>query len=96
MIDGNVTEFIDKITFQEEAVLYKDKKYFFHSLIFNPDKQTYSFEIHLWDSNNNYVETVYHCEATTKDECMERLLNDPIIDNKSFWEIEQDLTWIEW
>ena len=30
MIDGNASDFIDKITFQEEAVIYKGKKYFFH------------------------------------------------------------------
>ena len=29
MTDGNVSEFVDKITFQEEAVLYQGKKYFF-------------------------------------------------------------------
>ena len=26
MIDGNASDFIDKITFQEEAVIYKGKK----------------------------------------------------------------------
>lgn len=29
MTNGNVSEFIDKITFQEEAVIYNGKKYFF-------------------------------------------------------------------
>ena len=29
MKDGNVLEFIDKITFQEEAVIYNGKKIFF-------------------------------------------------------------------
>ena len=54
MIDGNVSEFIDKITFQEEA------------------------------------------EGNTQNKCMEKLLNDSIIEGKSFWEAESDMKWIEW
>ena len=75
MINGNVSEFIDKITFQEEAVMYNGKKYFFHGLIYNPNEQIYSFEIHLWDKNDHYVDTVYRCEGNTQNECMEKLLN---------------------
>ena len=96
MIDGNVSEFIDKITFQEEAVLYQGKKYFFHGLIFDSVKGVYTFEIHLWDEQGNYVETVYSCQASAQAECMEKLLNEPIIDGKIFWEIEQQMTWVEW
>ena len=96
MIDGNASDFIDKITFQEEAVIYKDKKYFFHDLIYDPTSKNYSFEIHLWDSLDNYVETVYECIAETQNECMEKVLTEPIIDGKCFWDIEQEMTWIEW
>lgn len=96
MIDGNASDFIDKITFQEEAVIYKGKKYFFHGLIYDPISKNYSFEIHLWDSLNNYVETVYECIAETQNECMQKVLTEPIIDGKCFWDIEQEMTWIEW
>ncbi len=96
MIDGNVSEFIDKITFQEEAVIYNGKKYFFHGLIYNPNEKVYSFEIHLWDENDHYVDTVYRCEGNTQNECMEKLLNDSIIEGKSFWEAESNMKWIEW
>lgn len=96
MIDGKTSEFIEKITFQEEAVLYNGKKYFFHGLIYNPDKKLYSFEIHLWDSCDNYVETTYVCTAESQTECMEKLLSEPIIEGKAFWDIEKDMTWIEW
>ena len=96
MIDGNASDFVDKITFQEEAVIYKSKKYFFHGLIYDPESKNYSFETHLWDSNNNYVDTVYKCVAETQDDCMEKVLNEPIIEGKCFWDIEQEMTWIEW
>ena len=96
MIDGKVSDFIDKITFQEEAVMYNGKKYFFHGLIYDPKAKKNSFEIHLWDSSDNYVETVYNCIASTQDDCMKKILTEPIIEGKCFWDIEQEMTWIEW
>ena len=65
-------------------------------MIFDSEKGIYTFEIHLWDEQGNYVDTVYSCEAKTQSECMEKLLNEPIIDGKSFWKIEQQMRWIEW
>ncbi len=96
MIGGKTSEFIDKITFQEEAVIYQGKKYFFHGLIYDTDKKIYSFEIHLWDSNDYYVDTVYRCTGASQSECMKKLLNEPIINNKTFWEAEPDMEWVEW
>lgn len=96
MIGGNASEFIDKITFQEEAVMYKGEKYFFHGLTYDPDKKIYSFEIHLWDKNGNYVDTIYQCVGTSQNECLEKFLSEPIIDGKTFWEAENDMEWIEW
>lgn len=43
MIGGNASEFIDKTTFQEEAVIYEGKKYFFHGLIYDPDEKNLFF-----------------------------------------------------
>ena len=43
MINGNVSEFIDKITFQEEAIMYNGKKYFFHGLIYDSDEKKLFF-----------------------------------------------------
>ena len=96
MIGGNASEFIDKITFQEEAVIYEGKKYFFHGLIYDPDEKIYSFEIHLWDANNNYVDTIYQCDGASQNECLEKFLSEPIIDGKTFWEYVKNMEWIEW
>lgn len=73
MLDGNVSKFIDKITFQEEAVLYNGKN-FFHGLIYNPNKQIYSFEIHLWDKNDHYIEK-HSTVAMGPHGCIKKLAN---------------------
>ena len=100
MNGGNVNDFLDHVTYEEEAVMYKGKKYFFHGLLINPDTGLYEFTIDLWEvlsvSMNRYVETVYQATATTADKCMNRFLNDPIIDGHRFWDIESEMEWIEW
>ena len=43
-----------------------------------------------------FVGTVYDKTASTKAECMEQFFQTPINDGKTFWELEKDMTWIEW
>lgn len=43
-----------------------------------------------------FVGTVYDKTASTKVECMEQFFQAPIIDGKTFCELEKDMTWIEW
>ena len=96
MKGGCVNDFLDHVTYEEEAIRYNGKKYFFHGLLRNPDTGMYEFVIDLWDKNDWFVETVYRTTAPTADECMNRLLNDPIIDGHRFWDIENEMEWVEW
>ena len=96
MKGGNVNDFLDHIAYEEAAVGYNGKKYFFHGLLRNLNTGMYEFKIDLWDEKDWYVETVYHATARTADECMNRFLNDPIIDGHRFWDAEKEMEWIEW
>lgn len=96
MKGGHVNDFLDHVIYEEEAVRYKGQKYFFHGLLRNPETNTYEFTIDLWDGRDWYVKTIYQAIAPTPDECMKRFLHDPIIDGRCFWDIEQDMEWVEW
>lgn len=96
MKGGNVNDFLDHAAYEEVAIRYNGKKYFFHGLLRNPDTGMYEFTIDLWDEKNWYVKTVYHAVAPTANECMNRFLNDSIIDSHRFWDIEKEMEWIEW
>ncbi len=96
MKGGNVNDFLDHVTYEEVAVRYKGKKYFFYGLLRNPDTGMYEMKIDLWDDKDWYVTTVYRATAPTADECMNRFYNDPIIDGRCFWDIETEMEWIEW
>lgn len=96
MKGGNVNEFIDKTTYEECAVIYKGIKYFFHSLLFDREKNEYSYVIDVWDKNGNYEKTVFDKTASTMEQCLEIAQNEPIFDGKTFWEAEPDMEWVEW
>lgn len=96
MKGGNVNDFLTHVTYEEVAARYHGRKYFFHGILRNRETGMYEFTIDLWDEKDWYVETVYQAFAPTADECMNCFLRDPIIDGKCFWDIENEMEWIEW
>ena len=96
MKGGNVNDFLDHVTYEEVAIRYNGKKYFFHGLLRNPDTGLYEFTIDLWDDKDWYVKTVYQATDPSADECINRFLSDPIIEKHCFWDIEREMEWIEW
>lgn len=96
MKGGNVNKFIDQTTYEECAVLYKGIKYFFHGLIYDKEKNIYSYVIDVWDKNGNYEKTVFDKTASSAEECLELAQNEPIYEGKTFWEAESDMEWVEW
>ena len=94
MKDGDVNDFIDHSTYEEVAVMYEGNKYFFRGLIWDSSIAKFVYEIEYW--GDKITETVYRATAESADECMKQFLSAPIIDGKSFWELEKDMEWIEW
>lgn len=96
MKGGNVNKFIDQTTYEECAVMYKGIKYFFHGLMFDNEKNEYSYIIDIWDSNGNYEKTVFNKTSPTMEKCLELAQSEPIFEGKTFWEAESDMEWVEW
>ena len=96
MIGGNVQKFIDQTTFEECAVIFNGVKYFFHGLIFNREKNEYSYVIDVWSNDGNFDKTVFNQTAVTPEECLTLAQNAPIFEGKTFWEAEKDMEWVEW
>ena len=96
MKGGNVSEFIDKTTYEECAVMYNGVKYFFHGIIYNKEKNEYSYVIDVWDDNGNYVKTVFDKTADSIEKCLALAQNEPVFQGKTFWEAEQNMEWVEW
>lgn len=95
MKNADVNEFIDHTTYEECAVLYNGVKYFFYGAICNKEKHKYTYDIAIWN-NNDFVDFVLTEEYKSVSDCLEKALNEPIFNGKTFWEAEADMEWIEW
>jgi len=96
MKNCKTTDFIEHTKYEECAVQYKNIKYFFNGIIFDKSSGKYTYRIDIWDQHNNYVKTVYDQSFNTEQECIDNALIAKIFDKKSFWDVENELEWIEW
>jgi hypothetical protein len=93
---GNVNEFLDKITYQDEVVLFHNEKYFFNRWSNNlPTGTTWSFEIDVVDDHRNCKRVAFEISGDSIEYCMEKLLAAPIWAGKTFWEAEKEMIWDE-
>ena len=95
MHDGNVNDFLDHATYEEVAVRYKGEKYFFYGIVYNKSTQNYSFVVERCHDDGSFSAVIYDRTAPTIEQCMSDFLQTPIIEGKTFWELEKDMTWIE-
>lgn len=100
MKGGNINHFLEQLGYVEVAVEYKGHKYFFNGINYDPDTQTYSFYVAEWpwdnDSSEPFIRMVFETTSKVRSECLDRFFGAPLIDGKTFWELEKDMTWIEW
>ena len=98
MKDADIQEFIDSLYYEDQAVMYDHRKYFFNGCSYSLDnqgKEVFSFEIYLINDDES-SEMIYWVEGITAQECIEQFLRDKIIDGKTFYELEKDMTVIDW
>ncbi len=96
MKNNNVNEFLDHTTYEECAVIYHGKKYFFYGMLFHKNMEVYSYDIAQWDTNGEHVKFVFQETADTSDKLLEKFYAAPIWDGKTFWQAEQEMEWVDW
>lgn len=89
MIHGNVTEFVDHIHYGDELwFLYRGKKYFLEGWSNEPLLQLRLYEI-IPDG------ATYIWEGDEKNYPVSQFLNAPIWDKKTFWQVQEQMDWID-
>lgn len=92
MINGEITEFVDKLYYGEELLFEYDGKEYFLQGWKNPSDATMvldiqddkPFEDYLWKSIRPSIR-----------ECAEEFLNSKLWGGKTFMEIQREVTWKE-
>lgn len=95
MEGGRVNDFIDAFSYQSVAVVYKGEKYFSDGITMKDDDK-YSFFIIKVDDNGEFLSDVYEFEGDSITDCIVAFENATIWDGKSFYDVENEMTWVDW
>ena len=93
---GNVKEFVDNLTIQDEMVRYDNHLYYFYAVRYNEDKGKYYISVDQFGNTiYDFQKQICYYEASNISDCIEYLLSEKIWNGKSFWEVEQDMIWVD-
>ncbi len=99
MINGNTSEFVDNLYYGSEMYfMYKNKRYFIQGWV--EDSIHYlvlDYDYENMDTSDNHAFSGYLWEHKSSDtnECVQAFLDAPLWDNKTFYEVESEITWMD-
>ena len=97
MRDGNINDFLNSITYQDTAVLFHGKRYCFNPINPSERQNFYCWDIYIWSGKDNEEGIpVITILGNSVAECMQKFLSTPLWDGKTFWQAEQEMTWVDW
>lgn len=91
----NANEFIDHTTYEDCAVMFEGKKFFFYGMTYDKDTNMYTYAIDEY-INDEFIQNIFSEDSTDKNSLVEKALNSKIFNGKTFWEAEKGMEWIEW
>lgn len=87
--NGDAHAFVDHIHYGDELwFLYREKKYFLEGWSNNNHLELCLYE--MSDTGKKYI-----WEGTPTRYPVDAFLHAPLFDGRTFWEAEQDITWID-
>ena len=97
MKKGDTREFLETIVSQDAYVHYKDRFFFVNGgcTFDTADGERSRIEMYELESDHgNAVADVCSITKPTMCEVMEEFTHIPLIDGKTFWELESELEWV--
>lgn len=93
MIGGNVNEFVDRIySCQDTVFVYHGIKYWFQGYTRRDD----DVHMEVIADDPPSEEYLWEYDGKSIDECHKAFLEAPMFDGKTFWEVEQEITWVDY
>lgn len=93
MIDGNVNEFADLLRRGAELwFVFRGVKYFFQGWREENGLHVFVIEVESSEGNSGYYWTA---KSMHIEECAEAFFSAPIWAGKTFWEVENEMTWVD-
>jgi hypothetical protein len=91
LINGNLTEFIDKLYYGDELwFTYNGTKYMIQGL-----SEDGTYNLYLFVPYSEGTGYMWECKGTKETYPVKEFLHAPLFQNKSFMEIEQEIEWVD-
>ena len=96
---GNTREFLEHIAAQDAYVHYKDRFFFVNGCCVDWEKDTrkvVSVHLEMYEldiDEGNAITDVCSITKPTVDEVIEEFTRIPLIEGRTFWELENELEW---
>ncbi len=92
MIDGNPNDFLNRIySGQDTVFVFKGIKYWAQG--YNRSNGGWHYEIiQVQPLSENRL---WMCDTDTIDDCFKAFIEAPIFDGHRFWDIENDIQWVD-
>ena len=97
MKNATTRDFLEEIEHGEAYVRYAGKDYFINGCMCDWDEKTeriLSCTMNIQDLSEG-VGYSWETHKETPEEAMKAFLSEPIIDGRTFWELEPDLEWTD-
>lgn len=92
MINGNIDEFVDKLWSGEELIyIHNRKKYFSQGYLLEGGQ--YRFELQQWEPEGKIL---WYVEGLDHQKSFDTFMEQPLFDGKTFWQVEQDIEWVDY
>lgn len=95
MINGNVYEFIDELTFQDHYAIYQGQKYYFNGCQCQYDMKGNIISVTLEVYNLTTKEAVFSTTQDSITKCIDAFEKAKIFNGKTFWKAEKDIEWVD-
>ena len=95
MIDGNARDFIEKLHYEDHYVIYNGNKFFFFFCQTKTSSDGTVEYVSLEVYNLSTDETIFSIKKSFASDCILALEEAPIWGGKTFWEIENEMQWVD-
>ena len=95
MINGKASNFIECLSYEDNYAIFRGNKYFFNGCQTTKDSlgEVICVKLEVYDLTSKT--TIYSVTKKTVSECLAAFQYAKIWNGKSFWDVEQDIEWVD-
>ena len=95
MINGNASDFIENLSYEDNYAFFRGNKYFFNGCQVRKNDEGKIIEVRLEVYNLTENTMVFSIKTPSIQKCIEAFENAEIFDGKTFWEAENEIEWVD-